>query len=322
MTLDVFFYEAFEEEVAALRRVLPRGVKARFSSKTIQEQGDAVPPAALISIRTQSIVPPEWAPQLRGVLSRSTGYDHLAAYRARARPSLPCGYLPLYCHRAVAEQAMLLWMALLRKLPHQIRSFARFHRDGLTGGECEHKVLLVVGVGHIGYEVARIGAGLGMKVLGVDLERKHPSVHYVTIDEGLPRADIIVCAMNLTPANTGYFRRARLRKAKKGALFVNVARGEHAPSADLLRLLDEGRLGGVALDVYSQESVLAVQLRARRRARGEELQAALALARHPQAILTPHNAFNTREAVERKAGHSIQQVLHFLRSGTFLWPVP
>jgi D-lactate dehydrogenase len=323
MNSTVCFYEAFEEEARALRRELPRGFRARFTPKTIQEAGDTAPPAPLISIRTQSAIPPEWAPRLRGILSRSTGYDHLVAYRAAAGRRPPaCGYLPLYCNRAVAEQAMLLWMALLRKLPLQTRQFRTFHRDGITGLECERKVLLVVGVGHIGHEVCRLGSGLGMTVLGVDLVHKFPSVHYVTLEEGLRQADVIVCCMNLTAANAGYFTYRRLRKAQRSALFVNVARGEHAPAADLLRLLEEGRLGGVALDVHNRENELAVMLRSRGRSRSREIQATLALARHPRAILTPHNAFNTAEAVGRKAQHSVQQVLHFLEHGRFLWPVP
>jgi Phosphoglycerate dehydrogenase and related dehydrogenases len=77
-------------------------------------------------------------------------------------------------------------MSLLRKLPQQIEQFKSFNRDGLTGGECERKTLLVVGVGNVGYEVVRIGKGLDMEVLGVDVVKKHSSVSYVSIEEGPP----------------------------------------------------------------------------------------------------------------------------------------
>src|ERR1041385_2609055 len=158
--LDVYFYEAFAEEEESLRRHLPANVRAGFTSKTVQESGDAKPSAPLISIRTQSIVPNEWAGELAGILARATGYDGLKQYLAATGVDVVCGYLPLYCARAVAEQAMLLWMTLLRKLPDQIRQFTTFQRDGLTGHECEHKHLLVVGVGNIGAEVVMIGKGL------------------------------------------------------------------------------------------------------------------------------------------------------------------
>jgi len=306
--LDVYFYEAFEEEVEALRRHLPADIRAEFTGKTIQETGDAVPPASLISMRTQSIVPKGWGNKLSGIVSRTTGYDHLI------KLNVPCGYLPAYCGQAVAEQAALFWMTLLRKLPQQLEHFARFNRDGLTGQECSGKKLLVVGVGNIGSEIAKIGLGLGMDVRGVDILQKHPLVTYVSIHDGLPWADVVVCAMNLTAENVGYFNYDRLKQAKRGVIFVNVARGEHAPTADLVRLLDEERLGGLALDVYENEPQLAAALRAG--------QGTYPLAGRPHVILTPHNAFNTRESVDRKAEQTIQQIEHFLKNGQFLWPRP
>ena len=322
MMLDVMFYEAFEEEAAALKRCLGQGARAGFTWKTIQETGDAAPRAGLISIRTQSAIPLEWAGDLRGILSRSTGYDHVKAYREAVGRGVACGYLPLYCHRAVAEQAALMWMALLRRLPRQTRNFRTFHRDGITGRECEGKVLLVVGVGNIGYEVARIGRGLDMVVLGVDIVTKRDDVEYVEIDSGLPRADVVVCAMDLNETNVGYFDRERLGRMKRGSVFVNVARGELSPSAALLRALESGALGGVGLDVFNEEKALAGALRDGEPADTDEVRAAIALSHRDDAILTPHNAFNTRESVERKAEQSVEQVRSFLETGEFVWEVP
>jgi D-lactate dehydrogenase len=305
--MDVYFYEAFEEEAAALRRHLPAKISAGFSDKTIQETGDWEPDAPLISIRTQSVVPPAWAVKLRGIVSRTTGYDHLVGQK------IPCGYLPHYCSRAVAEQAMLLVIALLRKLPAQIAQFPKFHRDGLTGQECAGKRLLVVGVGSIGAEIVKIGQALGMESKGVDLVQRHDSVSYTSIDDGLAWADIIVCAMNLTDVNASYFSYKRLKHAKHGVLFVNIARGELSPTDDLVRLLDEGHLSGLALDVYENESELAVALRLGK--------VCFPLSGRPNVILTPHNAFNTFEAVDRKAEQAVQQITHFKKHGTFLWTV-
>lgn len=320
--LDIQFYEAFAEEADALRRLLPGRIRAGFTPKTIQESGDDTPPARLISIRTQSVVPAGWASQLGGILARATGYDGLLRFQAETGTAAQLGYLPLYCARAVAEQAMCMWMALLRKLPLQVRQFAMFHRDGLTGHECERKQLLVVGVGHIGSEVVKIGQGLGMEVRGVDIVQRHPSLTYVPKEEGIAWADVIVCAMNLTADNAGYFDHRALSKARCGVLFVNVARGEMSPSPDLLRLMDENHLGGVALDVFDQESKLAVALRTGRASDDPSVRATLALAKRPNVICTPHNAFNTVESVERKSRQSVEQIEHFLKHGTFLWPAP
>lgn len=323
MQLSVVFYEAFEEEERAIRGYLTPDLDAQFTWKTIQEAGQQAPPAALISIRTQSAIPAHWATQLRGILSRSTGYDHLAAYRGcSAAADLQFGYLPLYCNRAVAEHAMLLWMALLRRLPRQLRQFGSFHRDGLTGAECRGRTLLVVGVGHIGHEVVDVGRGLGMRVLGVDPQRRWDDVTYASYDEAAPLADIVVAAMNLTPASRGFFGQARLAQLRAGAVFVNVARGELADAAALLAALERGHLAGVGLDVYDQEPELAVALRAGHGQACPAVSAVLALAQRDDVLCTPHNAFNTRESVERKSAQSIEQLEHLRRTGRFLWPVP
>ncbi len=320
--MDVFFYEAFAEEKEYLKKYLPQEISADFTWKTIQEHGDQSPLAALISIRTQSMIPASWTSRLSGILTRSTGYDHLEAFRQLNHINFPCGHLTPYCSRSVAEQAMLLWMAIHRNLQGQLELFNYFQRDGLTGQECEHKTLLVVGVGNIGYEIVKIGRGLNMRVLGVDITHRHDSVDYVTIDQGLAAADIIVCAMNLTVDNKKYFSYQLLKKTKPGVIFVNISRGELSPSGDLLRLLEERHLGGIGLDVFNHESELAGSLRKGRISDDDEVNNTLKLSKHPNVILTPHNAFNTREAVARKAKLSVEQIVHFFRHNEFLWPVP
>jgi D-lactate dehydrogenase len=320
--LDVYFYEAFQEEAEELRRLLPAAISADYTDATIQEAGHAAPPARVISIRTQSQIPLEWATELAAILSRSTGYDQLVAYAAATQAPISLGYLPLYCHRAVAEQATLMWMALLRRLPRQVEQFRTFRRDGITGRECAGRTLVVVGVGHIGHEVCAIGQALRMRVLGVDLDKRHPDIEYTDIASALPQADVLISAMDLNRENVGYFDANKWRRIKRGAVFVNVSRGELSPSTSLLAALDAGQLAGVGLDVFDHEAKLAVSLRAGMPTNDPEIAATLALAARDDCILTPHNAFNTSEAVERKSEHSVEQIVAFFASGKFPWPVP
>ncbi len=317
---DVYFYEAFE--VLAIQKYMPAYINAGYTWKTIQEAGHEKPLAPIISTRTQSQFPLDWSDKLKGILSRSTGYDHLISYKLNTNTTSKLGYLPLYCNRAVAEQTMLLWMALLRKLPQQMHSFKQFHRDGLTGIECEGKKLLVVGVGNIGSQIVKIGNGLGMQVHGVDLVNKYPDVDYVDFEKAISDADIIVSAMNLTSENVGYFNYNKLKAAKKGIIFINIARGELSPINDLLRLIEEGHLGGLALDVYENETALAHDLRSKDIVKDELIKATLKLAEYPNVLLTPHNAFNTMESVERKAEQSVIQVEHYLKYANFKWTIP
>ena len=317
---DVVFYEVFKEEKRALEKFLPAKIRARFVSKTVQECGGGLPSARLISVRTQSRIPPEWAEHLGGIFSRSQGYDHLVAYQRAAGKNVACGYIKEYCSRAVAEQAALVMMALLRKLKKQMLSFGTFSRDGLTGRECRGRHALVVGVGNIGKEIVTVARGLGMTVKGVDPRRGVEGLDYVALAKGLSWADVVFCACPVTDKTKAMLDYHVLRKVKKGAIFVNVGRGEISPAKDLARLLSEGILGGIGLDVFDEEHSLADSLRARRadvRARRMSK-----LKDKSNVVFTPHNAFNTREALEGKARLSAEAVVRFLRRGTFPDPVP
>ena len=313
--LDVFFYEAFDKEEELLKKYLPSNIKAGFTKETIQEYGKSEPAAKVISLRTQSKIPDNWINKVSGLLARATGFNYLTQYADK----VPCGYLPLYCHRAVAEQAMLLWMSLLRKLPAQIKQFNKFERNNLTGYECIEKKIIVVGVGNIGYEVYKIAKSLGMKAFGVDIEQKHSDVDYVTIEQGMELADVVVCAMNLTNQNKNYFKYDLFKKSKPGLIFVNISRGELFPTANIIKLLEEKHLGGVALDVYDKEQNIAEGLRTGNK--NNEIDEILNLQKQDNVILTPHNAFNTHESTDRKSSQSIEQIKYFLENNKFLWEV-
>jgi D-lactate dehydrogenase len=321
MTNTIYFYEAFEEEEASLRKHLPENITAGFTWKTIQEAGNDQPPAKIISTRTQSIYPEHWSDKLDAIISRSTGYDHLLAYRDLTQSSIKMGYLPLYCNRAVAEQALMLILALLRKLALQQIQFKRFERDGLTGFELQNKNLVVYGVGNIGYEMVKIGRGLGMNVFGVDITMRHDDVVYITPEEGTKKADIIVCAMNLTKDNHAYFDTSFFKSVRDNLVFINISRGEISPSTVLLKSLKDNLLAGVALDVFDHEKNLSVGLRNGQMTDDPEVEAILEMMEMENVILTPHNAFNTVESVERKSEQTIEQLKTFLEKRTFIWQV-
>tara|TARA_Y100000034_G_scaffold101102_1_gene125117 strand:- start:242 stop:1120 length:879 start_codon:yes stop_codon:yes gene_type:complete len=290
---DVVFYEVFSEEGAILRRLLPKDINVYFTDKTAQEE---VLDAKLLSIRTQSIVP-----KGSNVLSRSTGIDHLKDHEG-----LKSG-LANYASRAVAEQAVMLMMSLFRKLKKQMGHMKNFNRNNLTGVECLGKNVLIVGMGKIGYEINTICKGLGMNVFGVDIYQGFSDIDYLDLDEGLLKADVIICAMSLID-NEGYFNYETLKKAKKGAVFINVSRGELSPIEDVLKVLDEGHLGGVALDVFSNEKELYSL---------KEEGLFKEILDRDDVILTPHNAFNTEEALVRKCEFTVSSVVKFLEKGEF-----
>jgi phosphoglycerate dehydrogenase-like enzyme len=142
-------------------------------------------------------------------------------------------------------------------------------------------VLAVVGLGPIGLEVARLGAALGMQVVGV---RRRPrgdepceTWPLERLDELLPRADAVVLALPLAPETKGLFDAARLARVKAGAWFVNVGRGDLVDEPALVEALRSGRLGGAGLDVFHSEP----------------LPPESPLWSLPNVIVTPHNAGDT-----------------------------
>jgi D-lactate dehydrogenase len=315
--MDVFFYEVFEEEQLALRHFLPAEWNCGFTDKTIQEAGHVVPPSTVISIRTQSIIPLAWTDHLAGILSRSAGFDHLSRFMAESGKPVPCGHLFQYSGRAVAEQAAMMWLALLRRLPRQQVAVRSFQRDFLTGLECQGRTLAVFGVGDIGHQVVSIGHGLGMNVIGVDLQRIFDDVVYTDKNDAVARADIAVCSMNLNETNAGYFSPDVLASFRPGSIFINVARGEFSLNSHLLTALQSGRLGGVGLDVYAHESIISTSLRGGTPCEHPEYLAFQALLNRDDVIMTPHNAFNTREALARKSEQSVHQLAHFFQHRVF-----
>ncbi len=315
----VIFFEVFQEEREAICRFLPEHICAEFYENTIQEENCDIADGAVISIRTQSVIPLNWGAKISAILTRSTGYDHLNLFKNNNN-AISYGFLPAYCARSVAEHALLIWLCLLKRLPQQIDNFKSFNRNGITGSELENKDLLVVGVGNIGIEIARIASALGMKVDGIDIIEKFDDVNYISHDADLSKYEIIVCAMNLTESNSNYFNEVFFNRIKRGCIFVNISRGELSPTHILNDYLQNGTLLGVGLDVFDIEKELAFSLRNNKSDNDTNL--IIEMNKHHNVILTPHNAFNTYEATLRKSKQTVDQINSLIEHGDFIWEVP
>ncbi len=119
--------------------------------------------------------------------------------------------------------------------------------------------MLIVGLGGIGAEAARLAAAFGMTVIATDVRRTDvpPGVSELhkadALDELLPRADFVVLTVPHTPATEGFFDRARFAHMKKTAFFINIGRGMTTRLDDLVATLREGGISGAALDVFEIE---------------------------------------------------------------------
>ena len=119
--------------------------------------------------------------------------------------------------------------------------------------------MLIIGVGGIGAETARLAAAFGMHVIGVDARRRDTppglaELHEATaLDSLLPRADFVVLTVPHTPATESMMNRTRFQRMKRGAFFINIGRGMTTRLDDLVAALDAGKIAGAALDVFEHE---------------------------------------------------------------------
>jgi len=260
-------------------------------------------------------------PALRLVATRSTGYDHVDLNGCAGR-SIAVANVPSYGENTVAEHTFALILALSRKI-HQ--SYVRvmrgdFSLEGLTGFDLKDKTLGVVGAGKIGLHVIKIGRGFGMRVLVYDPFRNAflaelLGYSYAGLDELLAASDIVTLHLPFSPPLHHLMNRERFAQMKPGALFVNTARGRLVDTDALLEALESGRLAGAGLDVVEGEELIQEEKQLLYQQQSlEKLQAVVrthVLFRHDNVIFTPHNAFNSREALERILDTTVENILNF-----------
>jgi D-3-phosphoglycerate dehydrogenase len=205
-----------------------------------------------------------------------------------------------------AEHAISLLLSIARKIPQATASMraGKWEKTKFQGRELAGKTLGVLGLGNIGRIVADRAKGLKMNVIAFDpvvsADRAASlGVELVTKDELFARADAITCHTPLNADTQGIVNDASIAKMKDGVLLVNCARGGIYDEAALLRGLESGKLGGVALDVFVKEPP------------GEN-----PLVAHEGVVCTPHLGASTDEAQERVALEIAEQVALYLTSGT------
>jgi len=148
-------------------------------------------------------------------------------------------------------------------LPRQLQR--EWRRDPLDTGviHLPEATALIVGVGGIGAEAARLCAAFGMRVIGVDARRAGAPAGVAemhgpeALDSLLPRADFVILTVPHTPETEGFMHRARFRRMKRGAFFINIGRGMTTRLDDLVAALQAGEIAGAGLDVFEQEPLPA-----------------------------------------------------------------
>ncbi len=213
---------------------------------------------------------------------------------------------------AAAEHSIAMLMALARHVPAANSSMkaGKWEKNRFLGVEVRNRTLGIIGLGKVGTEVARRAQGLEMQVIAFDPyvspEHAHKiGVTMLSLEEVLKQADFVTLHTSLTsgPSGTrGLIGARELDLLKPGARLINCARGGLIDEEALLNALNENKLAGVALDVFSQEPV---------RDDGVLKQ----LLAHERVIATPHLGASTEEAQVGVAMDVAEQIVSVLRGG-------
>ena len=237
-----------------------------------------------IAIDDHSYMPTELVaqcPALRHIVFLGTGpasYMNVGEIEARG---IKVHIIKGYGDTAVAEHSIALMVAAARDVARMDREIRAGTWTPHEGVQLLGKTLGVIGLGGIGREVARMAAGLGMEVIGWNrTPHAEIKVPLVDIDTLLARADVVSMNLTLGDETRGFLSAERIGRMKKGAIFVNTARGALTDEAALIAALKSGHIRHAGLDVFH----------------AEPLKADHPLAQLPNVTLTAHAGFRTLEA--------------------------
>ena len=262
-------------------------------------------------------------PNLKYVVTRSTGFDHLDIVEAKKR-GIVVSNVPTYGTVTVAEFTFALLLAVSRKIfpaYDQILEQNNFEKEGLRGFDLNGKVLGVIGTGNIGKHVIKIANGFGMQVVAFDHRRddelaRANNFNYVELDELLQQADVITLHIPYNSGTHHLLKQESFEKMKKGVVLINTSRGGVIETGALVKALQTGKVSGAGLDVLEAEIYMGKELDLLRleNSSEEDVETVLHnqyLIEHSNVIITPHNAFNTQEALERIFDVTVENIESF-----------
>ncbi|HUS51512.1 MAG TPA: NAD(P)-dependent oxidoreductase [Candidatus Paceibacterota bacterium] len=262
---------------------------------------------------------------LKFIATRSTGFDHIDLDYCKEKEILVSN-VPAYGSHTVAEYTFALLLCLIRKVYNsyqRIRESGSFSLEGLRGEELFGKTIGIIGTGRIGVEVIKIAKGFSMNVIAYDKYPKEELVQeldfkYVSFEELLSQSDIITLHIPYNKETHHLLNKDNLSKTKKGVYIINTARGGIIETQALYQALKKGQIAGAALDVLEEEGNLKEEQRMLLEEEDippEKLKTLLA--NHifidlDNVIISSHNAFNTKEALQNIVITTMENIQSYL----------
>lgn len=324
--MKIAVFEVDEWEHQACLRLQPRHVVAcREAALTAANAAEFADVEAVSAFIRSDLSAPVlgYMPKLKLIATRSTGFDHIDLGYCRRAGVTVCN-VPGYGDHTVAEHVFALLLALSRRIVEAVERTRRgdFSEADLRGFELAGKTLGLVGAGRIGRRVAAIANGFGMDVLAFD-ERPDPAAaaavgfRYAPLEEVIGNADVLTLHVPGGVETHHLIGRAEMARMKPGAVLINTSRGGVVDAEALVQALVSGPLAGAGLDVVAEEHVLREEaeiFRTEAAVSAERLRRLLAdhaLLGLRNVIVTPHIAYDTREAVGRIIQTTLDNITAF-----------
>lgn len=263
-------------------------------------------------------------PKVKLIATRSTGFDHVDLETCKAR-GVKVVFVPGYGDNTVAEFTFGLLLNLTRKIYEsigQMKETGSFSLVGMRGTDLKGKTIGIIGTGRIGKEVVKIATGFGLEIVAFDPKpdldfASQNQIRYLGLEELLKNSDIVTihCPYN---QNTHYLiNKKNINQIKRGAYLINTARGGIVETEALIEALSKGILAGAALDVLEEEGDTKDELNLLRDGHPREAELKTMLENHilmkmSNVLITPHNAFNSNEAMLRILSITLENIHGFI----------
>ena len=241
-----------------------------------------------------------WDFGVRYITLRSSGYNNLNIKTAK-RFGFHVANASDYSPHAIAEHATALLLALNRKIVlanTHVHNY-NFLQDGLIGFNLHGKTVGIIGTGRIGSIMTKIMHGFGCKILAYDQAPDYDlielcDVTYTPLNELCEESDIISLHIPMNYENYYFINKEKLSLMKKSTILINTSRGELVDTKALIEALEAKNIAGYATDVYEKEKGIFFKDHSKTEINDERLKTLLSL---PNVLLTPHQAFITKEAL-------------------------
>lgn len=324
--MKIFFFEVASWERDLLGESFPDAVlvEEKLTIDNVKKFSDAeVISTFVYSQITKEVI--DNLPNLKFIATRSTGFDHIDVEYCRGKNILVAN-VPEYGSRTVAEHTFALLLTLTRKIYQSINQGKNFdfNHENIRGVDLFGKTIGVVGLGKIGLEVIKIAKGFEMNVLAFNRTKneelaKELGFEYVDLETLIKNSDIVSLHLPYNKDTHHIINKQNIEFFKKGSYLINTARGGLVETEALVLGLEKGILAGVALDVMEGEKEIMdeIEVLTFHYKKDVDLKTLIfnhVLVNHPKVIITPHNAFNTKEALERITATTIDNIKFFLNN--------